>query len=420
MSKTVAAPETDGRRLILVTQWFDPEPTFKGLLFARALQERGFLVEVVTGFPNYPGGELYSGYRLRPMKRETIDGVQVTRLALYPSHGQSAAGRIINYASFMISAFVYLTFVARRADVVYVYHPPVTVGIAAATARIFRKFPLVLDIQDMWPESLTATGMIKSRAILSFVNYVCVWVYKIASQVVVLSPGFATLLEDKGVPASKISVIYNWADLASVTKQNSARALHPHASGRFQILFAGNMGKAQALDTVIEAAKLLLAKNAQIDFVMLGGGIEVARLKKRVGDEKISNVHFLSSVPMKDVGNYIQSADALLVHLKDDPLFRITVPSKTQAYMAAGKPVIMAVAGDAAEIIEKADCGIIAAPENPYALAQAAIDLAALPEETRASMGISGRAYYDRNLSLQSGVRAFEKIFLKARIEKRR
>ncbi len=406
-------PAGQGRRLILLTQWFDPEPTFKGLLFARALQARGFAVEVVTGFPNYPGGKLYEGYRVRPIRRETIGGIAVTRLALYPSHGQSGVGRAFNYLSFMTSAFLYLTFAARRADVMYAYHPPMTVGLAAAAARIFRRTPLVLDIQDMWPETLAATGMVNSPRALSLIGAMCNWVYRKVSHIVVLSPGFAASLESKGVPAEKISVIYNWADTAALCTPGSAAPEGMIRPNRFGVLFAGNMGKAQALDTVIDAAKLIAAQDAPIDFIMLGGGVEVERLQQRSAAENIGNVRFLPQVPMTDVGRYLQAADCLLVHLRDDPLFTITVPSKTQAYMAVGKPILMGVAGDAAALVEQAGCGIVTVPEDAPQLAQAVLAMAALPPAQRAAMGAAGRDLYERELSLDAGVAKFEALFLR-------
>jgi len=135
MKRCALRSQSERPRLILLTQWFDPEPTFKGLVFARALSEKGFDVEAVTGFPNYPGGKLYSGYIVKIIQKETIGNILVTRLPLYPSHDHSRIGRIANYFSFFLSAFIYLTFFAKRADIIYVYHPPLTVGLAAICAK---------------------------------------------------------------------------------------------------------------------------------------------------------------------------------------------------------------------------------------------------------------------------------------------
>ena len=266
-------------RVLLLTQWFDPEPTFKGLVFARELVRQGFEVEVLTGFPNYPGGKVYPGYRIQWLQREVIDGVQITRVPLYPNHDQSAIKRVLNYASFAASATIYGVFMAKRADVMYAYHPPLTVGMAAALIKLFRRIPVVYDIQDMWPDTLRATGMLNSPKALDLVARVCRWVYRRMDHIVVLSPGFKRLLLERGVPESKLSVIYNWADEAALgAPVGQVPAAFPGAD-QFRILFAGNMGKAQALDTVLEAASLLQARGSRVCWVMLGGGVEVERLK---------------------------------------------------------------------------------------------------------------------------------------------
>src|SRR5690606_27764828 len=157
-------------RVLLLTQWFDPEPTFKGLVFARELVRQGFEVEVVTGFPNYPGGKLYPGYRVKLLQREFIDGVHVTRVPLYPSHDHGAIKRVLTYVSFAAALLFYGLFGAKRADVIYAYHPPLTVGIAAALIRFFRRIPVVYDIQDMWPDTLRATGMFSNEKALGVVG----------------------------------------------------------------------------------------------------------------------------------------------------------------------------------------------------------------------------------------------------------
>lgn len=397
-------------RLILLTQWFDPEPTFKGLVFARALAARGYDVEVVTGFPNYPGGKVYPGYKIRPIQRTKVEGIAVTRLALYPSHDAGAVGRALNYISFCLTAWLYLTFAAQRADVVYAYHPPLTVGLAAVGAKFFRRTPTVVDIQDMWPDTLAATGMISNARVLRVIGALCRWVYQRVNHIVVLSPGFRRLLLERGVPGAKIHVIPNWADETAIGNAGATGAV-PDLPGQFRLLFAGNMGRAQRLDTVLDAAALLLRARPEIVIILIGGGLEVSRLQARASSEGLRNVQFLPPVPMSDIGAYLAVADALLVHLRDDPLFAITIPSKTQAYLAAGRPVIMGVAGDAAEIITTAGAGLVFPPENAEALAQAIETLADMPAGRRVSMGQAGRSYYDANLCLEQGVSSFDQVF---------
>ncbi|MBS0512580.1 MAG: sugar transferase [Proteobacteria bacterium] len=406
-------------RVLLLTQWFDPEPTFKGLVFARELVRQGFDVEVVTGFPNYPGGKLYPGYKLKLLQREVIDGVRVTRVPLYPSHDQGAVGRILNYVSFAASSLLYGLFGARRPDVIYAYHPPLTVGICASLIRLVRRIPVVYDIQDMWPDTLRATGMFSNEKALRVVSRVCDWVYRRVDQLVVLSPGFKRLLIERGVPEQKIEVIYNWCAEDSLAAPTCALPSAFPGSDTFKILFAGNMGKAQALDAVLDAAALVQVQAPAMRFVFVGGGVEVSRLKDRCTEKALSNVVFLPQVPMSEVGALLSAADALLVHLKKDPLFTITIPSKTQAYMAAGKPILMAVDGDAADLIRASGGGHTAQSEDPASIAAAAISLMESTAEERAFMGEQNKRFYSEKLSLAVGAARFGRLFKQLAVKSR-
>lgn len=403
------------KRILLLTQWFDPEPTVKGLVFARELVRQGYEVEVLTGFPNYPGGKLYPGYRIRWIQREVMDGVLVTRVPLFPSHDQSAVGRVLNYVSFAASSLLYGLFFARRVDVIYAYHPPLTTGITAGLLRLFRRAPVVYDIQDMWPDTLRATGMLNNPRILSLMAAVCRWVYRRADHIVVLSPGFKGLLVQRGVPDSKIDVIYNWADESSLAEQQGRLPAEFPTSERFRVVFAGNMGKAQALDTVLDAAALLQKRMSRVSFVMLGGGVDVGRLKQRAVELKLDNVVFLPPVPMKEVGGMLEAADALLVHLRKDPLFKITIPSKTQAYMAVGRPLLMAVDGDAQDLVVRSGGGVVSESESAVSLAKAAETLSGLPPQRLAEMGRKAQEFYREHLAFSVGVSKFKVIFDRVR-----
>lgn len=394
-------------RVLFITQWFDPEPTFKGLVFARELVRQGFEVEVVTGFPNYPGGKLYAGYTVRVIDQKTIDGVKLTRVPLYPSHDKSTLGRIVNYLSFAASACCYGLFGAKRPDVIYAYHPPLTVGIAALLIRFFRKIPVVYDIQDMWPDTLRATGMFSNEKALRLVSFICDWVYRCVDQIVVLSPGFKRLLIERNVPKNKIDVIYNWCAENSLSSEEHAIPECLQDATIFKILFAGNMGKAQALDSVLDAAHILQNSTPNLRFIFLGGGIEVDHLKAICSQKALHNVIFLPPVPMHAVGEYLLAADVLLVHLKRDPLFRITIPSKTQAYMAVGKPILMAVDGDAADLVRESGGGYIAKSEDPTSIAQTALTFMQASKVERAAMGERNKQFYHDQLSLTSGAGRF-------------
>jgi len=399
-------------RIILLTQWFDPEPTFKGMAFARELKRHCFDVEVITGFPNYPGGKVYPGYHIKWMQREVIDGIQVTRLPLYPSHNRSGIMRAINYITFAISATVYGVFFAQSANVIYAYHPPLTVGVAAVLIKLFRRIRVVCDIQDLWPDTLRATGMVNNGRVLSFVARVCSWVYEHTDQIVVLSPGFKRLLVHRGVPESKLTVIYNWADELSLKNVPDPLPSNLLATaGFFKILFAGNIGKAQGLDVVLKAASLLKDKHCNILWIMLGEGLEVDRLRAEAVNQGLSNVVFIPRVSMTDAALWMRSADVLLVHLKRDPLFEITIPSKIQAYMNVGKPLLVALDGDAADLVRRSSAGIVIHPENPEELASAALHLAGMPRTELEHMGYNAKNYYQEYLSIAIGVGKFSQIF---------
>jgi colanic acid biosynthesis glycosyl transferase WcaI len=399
-------------KVLFLTQWFDPEPIFKGLPFARALRDRGHEVQVLTGFPNYPEGKLYPGYRLRLMQREVMDGIEVIRVPLYPSHDSSALRRVANYVSFALAASLIGSWAVRRADVMYVYHPPATVALPAIVIGTLRGIPFVYDIQDLWPDALAATGMVKSGFLLRLVDWWCRMTYGMADRIVVLSQGFKRVLVQRGVEEAKVEVIYNWAEEGAAAAAPPNASLSPDAlPGPFNVVFAGTMGKAQALETVLQAARIVKGSDPDVRFTFIGGGTEVERLLDLAREMQLDNVVFEARRPMSEMGAVLGAADLLLVHLKDDPLFAITIPSKTQAYMAAGRPIVMAVRGDAAELVKRADAGVACPPEDPEALAKRIIELRRLPWERLEEMGQNGREFYKRELSIQVGVGRFEELF---------
>jgi lipopolysaccharide/colanic/teichoic acid biosynthesis glycosyltransferase/glycosyltransferase involved in cell wall biosynthesis len=398
-------------KILILTQWFEPEPTFKGMLFARELVARGHEVEVLTGFPNYPGGKVYPGYRIRPWAREKIDGINVLRVALYPSHNNSGLHRALNYVSFAISAAVIGTALIKKPDVMYVYHPPITVGVAAAVIGFFRRTPFVYDIQDLWPDTVAASGMMSNPAVLGLLGSLCKFVYRRASHITVLSPGFKETLARRGVPPDKIDVIYNWCDETVFKFDYDPGARRAGSADKFSILFAGTMGTAQGLESVLQAAQICRRTAPTAEFLFVGGGVERAKLERMAEEMKLDNVRFMPRQPMHAIGGILAGADFLLVHLKDDPLFRITIPSKTQAYLAAGRPIIMGVRGDAADLVRQSHSGVLCEPGNPQSIAEAVKELAGAGPERLAAMGHNGRAFYDRELSISGGVEKFDRVF---------
>jgi colanic acid biosynthesis glycosyl transferase WcaI len=405
-------------RVLLITQWFDPEPTPKGLAFARELARQGFSVEVLTGFPNYPTGRLYPGYRMRWRERRLMDGVVVHRVPLYPSHDQSALRRAFNYLSFAFSVLIHGLAAAGRADVIYVYHPPLTVAAAGTLLALLRRRPVVCDIQDLWPDTLAATGMVQNQSVLRVVSVLCDWVYRHVDRIAVLSPGFKRMLLARGVPAGKVEVIYNWSDETALRSAEAAPPVGFPGAERFRIVFAGNLGRAQGLDAVLGAAALLQQRGSPVTFVFVGDGVERARLLELAEAQKLTNVTFLPAVPMNEIGAVLSAADALLVHLRRDPLFEITIPSKIQAYMTVGKPVLAAVAGDAAELVQRAKCGVVAVPGDSRSIAEGAASLASHSATALEELGRTARRFYSEELSLAKGASAFGSIFRQLASEK--
>lgn len=388
-------------RILYLTQWFEPEPhVIKGLRFVRALKAAGHEVTVVTGLPNYPTGRLFPGYRIKPIQRERIDGVDVVRLPLYPSHDTSSLRRSLNYLSFFVSALAYLLVRRERFDRAYVYHPPITVGLAAAVAGLVRRLPFILDVQDLWPDTLAATGMAGGRGLARPVGWLCAFVYRRAEAIVAQSEGIRAALAARGVPADKLVTIHNWAD-AEPPRVGRTPPLVPH---RFVVVYGGNLGKAQGLGTVLEAAARLKDRRPDILILLYGDGVEAASLRERAQALDLRNLEIHPQVGKAEINALFARADALLVHLADHPLFTITVPSKVQAYLATGRPIAAGVAGEAARLLAESGAAVVAPPGDPGALADALAALADTPADARRRMGLKGRSYYQRHLAFRQGV----------------
>lgn len=397
-------------KILIVTQWFDPEPTFKGLLFAKKLVENGHQVEVITGFPNYPGGKVYDGYKVKAYQKELIDGVVLHRVPLYPSHDGSAFRRILNYVSFAASSLLCGLFKVSKPDVIYSYHPPLTTSLSALFIGMFRRVPFITDIQDLWPDTLAATGMLTNPKALSIVEKVCQFVYHRAAKIVVLSPGFKARLVAKGISDSKIELIYNWCDESALMNSRATQLSLP-ANDKLNIVFAGNLGFAQGLPAIVEAAHLLCQRNVSANLVLIGDGVAKAAAQQQVAELQLGNVYFLPRVPMQEVGTLLKAADALLVHLTDDELFSITIPSRTQAYLAVGKPIIMGVDGDAAQLIKAAQAGVSCKANSAESLANAVEQMVTLNADERQQMAKNAHDFYHKHLSLAHGVKKFVAVF---------
>ncbi|HBB95717.1 MAG TPA: glycosyltransferase WbuB [Blastocatellia bacterium] len=404
-------------RVIFLTITFYPEPNaIHGLPLAKALAARGFDIKVLTAFPQYPMGRIYPGYRMRPWQRETVDGISILRVPIYPSHDTSAIRRILTYLSFAFFASTIGVALIGSADLVYLYDPPPTNGLASLILKLFRGTPIVHDIADMWPETVIESGMVRGERTKKIVSSIlgawCRFLYRQADVVTVLSDGFKRLLIERGVPADKVKVVYNWADETTFhpLEPDPELARELGFEGRFNIVYAGNLGVYQALDTVIKAAALV-KDHPKIQVVIVGMGPKQDELKRLAAELKVDNVLFLGGRPYAEMPKINNLADVLLIHLKDIAFLHATVPGKTQVSLATGRPVLMAVRGDAAEIVRQAGAGVICEPENPEDMARAMVELFQLSKDELEEMGARGRSYYLNNLSLDSAGKQIDEIF---------
>lgn len=396
-------------KILYITQFFNPEPSFKGLKFAKDMQNYGHEFEVLTGFPNYPEGKIYSGYKLKPYQYEVLDGIAVHRVWLYPDHSSSVLKRIANYVSFFITALIAGLFIVRKFDAIHVAATPLNIGLVGVIlGKIFNK-PVLSDVQDIWPDSLAATGMLKNPKALKFISYFCNWSYRNSKKITVISEGFRDLLIQRGVPENKIEVIYNWSGLEGVVPTGNYQLKHPENT--FNVTFAGNMGKAQDLNNVILAAELLSREHPEIIFNFIGDGIEKQNLVDLVTEKHLSNIVFYDRVKSSEVISYLEQSDCLLISLKKDPLFEITVPSKTQAYLSLGRPIVSTVLGNAAVLIEKSEAGYVVEPSNPDKLAEAILKMSELSKLERDRKGLNAKDFYEKNLSRQASLNKFANTF---------
>lgn len=391
-------------RILYLTQIFEPEGVLKGLSFASGLRDAGFDVEVATAFPNYPLGRIYPGYKQRPWKREVMNDIPVFRLPIYPSRDRSGFRRSLTYLSFFLSCFIFCLIRGRRYDLIYVYHPPMTVSLAAALSGVVTRTPFVPDIQDLWPESVTASGMAGGRT-ARILDRMCNYVYRRAAAIVVQSRGMKVRIAERGVSGDKIRTIYNWTEEGQIAPCGRLE-LEPYGfEGRFTFVFGGSMGSHQALEAVVRAAVLAAERVPAIQLLLIGHGLEKPRLAQLASAIGPQVVRLMPPVNPLDIADVFARANVLLVHLADLDFFRVTIPSKTQFYLASGKPILCGVAGEASEIITEAGAGLVAPPEDVEAIASCMVQLATMQSDELAAMGERGRSFYARTLSQEEGVR---------------
>ena len=395
-------------RVLILTIYHDPEPIPKTGELARELRRRGHEVTVVTAFPHYPSGDLYPGYRLAPWRWETRQGIRILRTFIFPYHGRRGSLRILNYLSWMVSS-IQAAWLTPPCDVIYVWHPPLTVGVSAWIIAKLKGVRFVYDVQDLWPESALASGLLRPGRLVDALYRLADWVYARAPRILVVSEAAAAHLRRRGVDAAKITVAPHWVDTAAFDRPplRDVRAERGWSS-RFVVMFAGNLGMVQGLETVIEAAALLRDR-PDVLFVLVGDGSDRARLEAMVATRQLPNVHFAGRHPADEMPDFFRAADALMVHLRPSEIADHAVPTKILSYMAAARPVIGATSGAAADLIRAADAGLVCAPGDPPALAAAVERMAELSIEQRFALGANGREYLHAHFDKQSVIDGYER-----------
>ena len=403
-------------RILVLSHFYDPEPLPKPSDLAQALARRGHTVSVITGFPNYPSGKLYPGYRLRLVRKEEIAGITIIRTLVFPYHGDSSLGRILNYVSFMLSGLLG-AFLSPPCDLIYVWHPPLTIGLTAWMIGLIKRAPFVYDVQDIWPESLTAAGKVNHPVVIWAMHQMERFIYKRAKHLLVVTPGAKKNLVGKGVPAEKITVAGLWVDEARFlegSKENGVDVRGRYGLGsRFVVMYAGNMGYLQDLETILRCADILRSEE-RIVFVLVGDGVERERLVSRARELALRNGIFVESQPTSVIPAFLSSTDVLLVHLKHSEVYNLVIPGKTLAYLASGRPIIMAMNGAGGDLIREAKAGLVVPPEDPDQMAKAVLRLERLSHSERAALGNNGRSFLLTRFSKDKVVGQYEDIFTRA------
>ncbi|MFO0481427.1 MAG: glycosyltransferase family 4 protein [bacterium] len=407
-------------KLLVVTQYFHPE-NFRINDLVEGMVARGHEVTVLTGLPNYPAGRWHDGYgALRGPWRERLFGASVIRVPMV-SRGHSSGWRLVlNYLSFALTASTIGALRARgRYDAIFVFEPsPVTVGIPAAVCRAMTGAPILVWVLDLWPESVVAASGLRARWALGLVEALTRWIYRRCDRVLAQSRAFFGPLERQGVSAGQLRYFPSWAESVY---QPVDRAIAPGDDGAtlvspalpvlqegFNVLFAGNIGVAQDFPTILAAAERLRERQ-DIHWVIAGDGRMRAWVQDEIERRGLGcTVHLLGPLPMQDMPKLFARVDTLLVTLRDEPIFALTIPGKIQSYLACGRPMIAALNGEGAEVVRRARAGIACGAEDPGALAKAVAQMAALSAAERDAIGARARACYLAEFDREQAFRQLE------------
>lgn len=379
-------------KLLVVSQNFWPE-NFRINDLAAEMVRRGHSVTVLTGLPNYPSGEVYPEFRRDPASFAKYEGVDIVRSHVVP-RGDSRARLLLNYLSFALCASMAGPWKlrGRRYDAILVYEPsPVTVGIPGIVMSRLKSAPIAFWVLDAWPETLEAMGVLRSRVALGAVGRFVGWMYRQCALVLAPSRGLVGRIAARSGQPDKVVYFPNWAEDVFHSESQEMAPEVPQDPHSFTILFAGNVGDAQDFPSILEAAELL-RDEPRIRWVIVGDGSAASWVRSEVERRGLAKKFLMvGRHPVERMPSFYRHADALLVALRDEPVFALTVPGKLQSYLASGKPVLAMLNGEGGEVVSQARVGLSCPAGHAQELAGIARELAAMPHEERAAMGARAR-----------------------------
>lgn len=397
---TSASPPGATVRILIITQYFWPE-TFKITDLALGLQSRGHTVEVLTGMPNYPQGEYFEGYHPHSPLRQDYHGIVVHRVPLVPRGGGRAVRLAMNYLSYAALASLRVLGWGRkrRWDVALVFEiSPITQIFPAIVLRWIARVPFAVWVLDLWPESVTASGLVRRPALVAPIRRLSRWLYTRADLLLGASEAFLPRLQTLGARPERLGYLPNWAEDIFDHPAEAPDVREPWEDG-FPVMFAGNIGRVQGMETLLDAAEILRAED-RIRWVLLGDGSSrdwVEQEAKRRG--LMDRVFLMGRRPVTDMPALFTKAGALLVSLKSDDVVSLTIPAKLQTYLAAGRPVLGSIDGEAARVIAESGAGFASPAGDAAGLAANVMRLAQMGEEERALLGSRGREYCARHFA---------------------
>lgn len=399
-------------RILIVSQYFWPE-TFRINDLVKELVERGHNVSVLTGKPNYPQGKIYKGYGFFSHNRDDYYGAKVYRVPLIPRGKGKGLQLVFNYLSYVISASTFVVFNKKKFDVSLTFAiSPITQMYPALLHKKLYGSRAYLWVQDLWPESVAAAGKMDSSAILKGLTKMVRSIYKKSDGVLVQSEAFITSIVQKGISKDKIEYIPNWAE-DIFTKQLNAnidkyKSIIPDG---FVVMFAGNIGEAQDFESIVNAAER--TKHIKdIKWVIVGDGRKKDWVEKEVAARELSETFFLlGRYPVEEMPYFFNHADILLLTLKDEEIFSLTIPSKVQSYLAFGKPIASMINGIGNKVINDAQCGFTANAGDADKLAENIIKAYNAPASTLKQLGTNGKDYYTKEFDKAAIIDRLEEIF---------